>query len=251
MRDHMLLIATGAALAGCTVTGAPKPPPQATLESIQPHGYASVAPTSGIEVGHLYFSGQGNRPKFVTGNGTVYNAMCYDDFLKTGALKEIDQHVIVEEPVRVVKKTVDASRTYGAALSTGELWRIGQVSADAGGKGSRVYTLENVRELTLTDAGAKLVMAKIGNECRALIKERKAHGSDVILVLNALRADKLTDVTNQYAGASAGAAVGGTVTTADGKTKVTGRGIGGTLEGRSDDTTEYSYVVVSINPDKI
>lgn len=179
--------------------GRPKPLPQATLENIQPHGYASVAPTSGIEVGHLYFSGQGNRPKFVTGNGTVYNAMCYDDFLKTGVERD-DQHVIVEEPVRVVKKTVDASRTYGAALSTGELWRIGPGFRRCRRQGfTRLYAGERPR-IDPDGCGRETRDAKIGNECRALIKERKAHGSDVILVLNALRADKLTDVTNQYAG---------------------------------------------------
>lgn len=254
MRNHMplvLLVAAGVALAGCTKTAMPSPPPPPTLESIQLRGYTTVAPTSGIEVGRLYFSGEGKRPKFVTGDGTVYNAMCYDDFLKTGALKQIGDYIVVEEPVRVAKKTVDASRTYGAALSTGKLGYIGEISADAGGKGSRIYTLENVRELTLTEAGAKLVMNNIGDDCRAIIKERKAAGSEVILVLNAWRADKLTDVTNQYAGASAGVAIGGTVASADGKTKVIGNGVGGGAEGRSDDTTEYSYVVVSINPDRI
>ncbi|WP_113443621.1 hypothetical protein [Rhizobium cremeum] len=249
MRNHMLFIATSVTLAGCTAVTKPPSPP--TLESIHPPGYATVAPTSGIEVGHLYFSGKGKRPKFMTADGTVYNALCYDDFLKTGALKDLEAQVVVEDKVRVDKKTENASRTSSAGLSIDKLAKLGVISADASAKGSRIYTMENVRELTLTEAGAKLVMEKIGGECRAVIAERKAAGSNVILVLNAWRADKLTDVTNQYLGGSAGLSVGGTITSSDGKTKVIGNGGGFGGEGRRDGTTEYSYVVVSINPDKL
>lgn len=251
MRNHMLLIAATVMLAGCHKTVMTTPPSPPTLESVQPRGYATVAPTSAIEVGHLYFSGQGRRPRFTTGDGTVYNAMCYDDFLKTGALKDLEAQVVVEDKARIDKKTENASRGASAGFSIDKLAKLGVIAADVNAKGSRIYTMENVRELTLTDAGAKLVMAKIGDECRALITERKAAGSNVILVLNAWRADKLTDVTNRYLGGSAGLSVGGTITSSDGKTKVIGNGVGGGAEGRSDDTTEYSYVVVSINPDRI
>jgi hypothetical protein len=232
------------ALAGCTTTLNNKAI-EADLKSIAPSGYTPIIPTTGVRVGRLYFSGSGRRPEFVTANGTVFNALCYDDFATTNALAKIDKY-IVDEGVSITKKTMSGGLEGSAAVSTSKLKVIGSLALGGDASDNRTYVVEKVHTLTLTDAGLETVRKQIRDNCRRSIAKLEKANRQIVIVLSAQRADKATDTRSTAANGSAGGSIGGTVTNTKGKVGVTGKGAGLGGGFSHDVTDEYDLVYLSV-----
>lgn len=229
-------------VAGCSTTRQPLQAPQL---SVAP-GYTAILPTSAVRIGHLYVEGSNALAGFATSAGVAYSRLCYDDFAKTTALKEIAQHV-VDEGVTATKRTGTRGITGGLSTSTNRLSFLGSltVSGDAGT--SRTYTVENVHSLILTDEGLDTIRSGIGEKCRALIGEVLSAGKAVVVVRSAERADKATDLAKEGISGTAGASVGGAVSTGEGGAiSVTGDGLGGRAGNSSEQSSEYPMVYLSV-----
>jgi hypothetical protein len=237
---NIVIVFSCLSLSSCTETIAP------SIESIKPTGYTTVIPSNSPKVGAIYFSGEGQRPKFSTADGTTYNELCYDDYAKTNKLKNISNYII-DEGVRIDSKTVSANLSGNASLGTKPIGSIASVSAGGSASHARTYKVDNVRELSLTDEGKKIITSSLGADCKAAIAKLQ-EDRNVIFVLSAYRADKVTDTTNINYKGNIGGTLDGTISTADGVSTVKGSGgVIGAERGRAD-TTTYSLVYLFINP---
>lgn len=234
-------------IAGCTHTIEDKIGDKAIdrdLTNIARSGYSAVVPNTALRVGRLYFSGNGKRPAFATADGTVFNHLCYDDFAQTGALSEIDKHV-VDEGISVTKKTIVGSLTGSAAVSLSKFKNLGTLAIGADGSKNRTYVVEKVHTFTLTDEGMNVLKDGIGAGCRNEIADL-AKDRQVIVALSAQRAEKATDTSAMGINGEIGASMGGAVTSKDSKVTVTGQGLGfGGGVSRSV-TDEYELVYFSV-----
>jgi len=235
-------------VSGCTVASGSHQIEEG-ISSITRTGYTAVLPTSGLRVGRIYFSGEGKRPAFVTTGGTVFNDLCYDDFRQTKALKDIGEHII-DDGVSTSKATVTAGLSGSAGVGFG-LSRMGDLTLSGEARNTRQYVVENVRTVSLTDRGSQIIRDSISDRCKREIETLRAASRQVVLVLSAQRADKVTDTTNQRLGGAGGVTVGGQISQNDGVVSLSGRG--GALGARrsSDRVTEYHLVYLSVRPEGI
>ncbi|WP_332687486.1 hypothetical protein [Devosia sp.] len=195
----------------------------------------TLVPTTTPKLGHLYFSGtKGQRPAFRTSDGAIWYELCYDDFRETAALKDLSAY-IAEDSVTMAKGTgtlgVDAGVGLPFAGITG--------TANLGAK--QTYTVDDLRLLSITDAGIELVNSSIGDKCRAAIAGLESAGTQIVLLTSAQRADKVSDVTNFRGGVGT---AGGSATLGSGTTgvSVAVSGPGTALGGSFGSDYQYSLV---------
>lgn len=143
----------------------------------------------------MYFSGEGRRPAFASADGVVFNELCYDDFRLNKELSTLQQHII-DDGITQNKATGGWD---GALKLSGNVPVISGLSAlDLSAK--HEITVENLRVLTLTEQGNQIVLDNIGDNCRNEVAALRAQGRDVVMLLAAQRADKITDVVEYRAG---------------------------------------------------
>lgn len=204
------------------------------------NGHTGILPTTQVNVGRLYFSGKGRRPSFSTTSGVIFNELCYDDFRLTPALQSIDEYV-VDDGIAISRQTVATGLSLTARLSPGQLARLGSLTVSGEFSDKQNYIIENVRVLSLTDRGREIVRENIGDPCKAAIATLEQQGRQVVLLLSAQRADKLTDTTIRVVGGEFGGA-----TTLGGENAFVGvsaAGFGGGFENNS--VAEYKLVYLS------
>lgn len=219
-----------------------------SLEKIRPANYSTILPSNAPKIGALYFSGIGRRPRFALPDGTVFNELCYDDYIKTVALKDLAKQVI-DDGIRIDSKTISSGLNGNASLSTPKIAQL--ASLTVGGKISRdaTFQLTNVREISLTDEGAKIVRDNLGDNCRALIATMKKENKQVVLLLSGWRADRLTDTTASAHGGTLDVSVGGSAKADNAAVAVSGPGFRSGGDSVTSDSTTYSLVYLFINPD--
>lgn len=232
LRSFILIIAC-LVLSACENTRASKPTAPTISEVSPAIGSEEIFPTNGLKVGRLYFSGKGRRPKFALADGTVFNALCYDDFQLTNELKHIESHVI-DEGVAIKKAAISRDIDANLRVSVSKLRLIKGLDVSGNYERKRTYVVENVRHLELTDRGVQVIRDKIGDGCRREIRKLTRLRRRVILVLSALRADKAQYVRKAGGGVKADVSV---------------LPIGGGAKVDYAVEAEYELVFVSINPD--
>jgi hypothetical protein len=166
-------------IAGCTTI--PNKPPKVE----PPPGHQRVVPTGYAVVGRIYRKGIGERPWLLLDDSTVYSEICWNDFLETAALKTIQEHVVAAQNVIHPSATSTLSLKLSAGFSGSVAGAATGISGSA--EPSATYSLSNLRLVTLTDTGRRIIESEIGESCRELIRKHGAEG--VILLAEGLRAD--------------------------------------------------------------
>ncbi|PCI04175.1 MAG: hypothetical protein COB78_07535 [Hyphomicrobiales bacterium] len=205
-----------------------------SLQKRLPPKTHEIVPSALPRIGRLYFSGDGRRPVFSLPDGTIYNRLCYDDFAKDNKLKQISNYII-DDGIVIDKKTVTQKLGGNVSLSLSKFKKFGNIGFDAKGNRNRVYTITQAHQLSLLDSGVDLVKSEIGDNCRQAIASLQKSGRNVVLILSAVKANSISDITNLSGSGKIGI-------------PTIGFGIGGTYERNNAET--YSNVIIGINPDE-
>lgn len=236
MRKLISVVSVSVVMGGCFPIGGGITTGDAVVPA--PLGHSAILPTGNIEVGNLYFSGEGREPRFATRDGRIFNHLCYEDFDRTAALRNIGTHV-VDRGVRIANQSVNGSISGDGEASTSELKKLAKLSIGAGAGRERTAKAVNVRELRLTAEGQQIVRDSIEDKCVGEIRKLKGLGRQVIIVTGAYRADKVTVTTKDEAKGNANVGVtpfGGVLD------------IGGSGSYNSSRTTEYPNVFITVAP---
>lgn len=230
MHKYIGLVILGLVLTACDrkqqITIVPSP-----IAGKLPLGITEIAPSSSPKIGRLYFSGAGNHPKFVTTEGVVFNSLCYDDYAKDSKLKKIDDYV-VEDSVVFKNRKLNQDLEGNASVTVKKLSIFKNVGFSGQANRNRTYSISTAKQCFLLDEGVEIVKSEIGDNCKKTITQYKEQGRDVILILSAVRADEIKDVTNYGAG---------------GSVDILGRGGGGTWKNDATETYVDIYLGVSLN----
>jgi hypothetical protein len=231
MKKYLLLLA-GIVLSGCSQSNTGFNVSARSLSSQLPPGSDEIIPSVLPKVGRLYFSGEGERPIFVTPNGVVFNELCYDDFRLDKELKAISKNIFDDGTI-IDKKVATQNIGGNVSFSTKVLKVVGALGFKFEGKRERTYTVTNAKKFSISDKGIDIVKSEIGDRCKQQIAVLKAEGREVILLLSTVKADSITDVT---------ALVGEGQVNAD----LIKSGVGGSINRGNTET--YSNVVLGIDP---
>ncbi|GMP00531.1 hypothetical protein [Bradyrhizobium sp. TM239] len=209
-------------------------------------GQKGIVPTTQLQVGHLYFEGQGRRPVFALADGTIFSELCYADFGRTAVLANITKYTSASGAPLYAENTTSLGATLSANV-TGI--KLGILSASASGtyNPSDVLKTENARVVTLSAEGAEIVRKSIGGACKSEIAGLLAQGKRVILVADAVRADKGTFTSSNGFEVGGGVSVGGSVSLGTGNAAtVTGPGVNGKGGRTSSSSTTFTMLYLSI-----
>lgn len=152
-----------------------------------PPGQNKLVPTSYVKVGRIYRQGRGEHPYLLLNGKDVYSEICWDDFLETNALANISTKYVVAGDLVSPEAKSSLSFDVGATYSVDVLGKAGTVGG--GVNPSSEYTLTNVRQVFLTEAGSKLIREKIADGCKAEIRKNLKAGRKVFITAEGLRAD--------------------------------------------------------------
>lgn len=184
----------------------------------------------------MYFSGEGKRPAFASADGIVFNELCYDDFRLDSELLNLQQYIIDDG---VTRDKITGGWDGGVELS-GNVPVISSLSAlDLSAKHD--ITVEKLRVLTLTEQGNQIVLDNIGDKCRKEVAELRKQGRDVVMLLAAQRADKMTDVVEYRAGIGGG----GAASASAGPVSIGVSLPGVKIDGGTKQTSELTFVYMS------
>lgn len=226
---HLSVFIVAPLLGGCPGNGGIGP-------GVSLIGQTPIVPTTGLQVGRLYFEGVGRKPVFQLADGTVYSEICYADFQQTAALQNINKYIVVNDTPYYSSNTTTIGDTYSLNV-TGIKVGIFSVGANGSYNPSDVLKTENARGIRLTPEGVEIVRKSIRPGCRNEIANKK-----VVLVADAVRADTATLTTDL------GYKVGGNVGFGS-----TGSGVSGSAslpslggEGGHQAKSETSYKLVYV-----
>lgn len=237
-------------LAGCSTTGN-GPGHVAEFPFVLAEGHTQIRPSTGVQVGHLYFAAKTEKIAFYDMNGQGYSRLCYVNYQKTTALQEIGLQV--EDTVDNEIRTSDDPQGLGLWLDF-----FGLAKIDAGT--TVRTTVQNTHLLQLSSEGREIVGEALNltdldaaapqgepQDCRETILQRKAADQQVVLVLAAERADRISTVTQSGFGGSlgVGSSVGGSVGGVAGGVR-SGMGPAGVGTPKKSSSSTKSNVVFSL-----
>lgn len=185
MRSGILAIvacAVAVTTAGCGTNRVRVP------EVSPPPGHQKVVPTAYAMVGRLYREGAGERPWLITSNGDIFSEICWNDFIETAALRELDaQHVV--PTANVIHPRAVSSLSIGGSLSGGGILSGLPVQVGASAAPQSSYELNDLRLVVLTETGQEIIRDNLGPNCQELKRSHRAAGRDILLLVEGLRAD--------------------------------------------------------------
>ncbi|MEX0285823.1 MAG: hypothetical protein AB3N23_14540 [Paracoccaceae bacterium] len=154
-----------------------------------PTGVETISYATGPQVGRLYFA---NRPAkrsaiFRTRDRVDFYAMCARDFRKTQALIDIRDHV--ESTPYISNDTFKV--TASVALEFAQLLKITGLPAGFSSNGYFEVVATNVVRHRLTEEGEDVIAAKLGQNCRELVRQYRAGDGTVAVILETFRAERL------------------------------------------------------------
>ena len=243
-----MLCITG--LAGCTSIGSQQGQ-AARFPFTLAEAHIPIRPSTGVQVGHLYFASGNANAAFKDENGQAYSKLCYDNYAKTAALRDIGAQVTGTEDSDT--RTIDDPQGPGLWLDF-----FGLAKLDAGT--TVRTTVQNTHLLQLSPEGRNTVGTELNlteldaaapegepKDCRETILQRKAANQAVVLVLAAERADRISVVTQSGIGGSLGVgnSVGGSVSGVSGGVR-TGLGSTGLGTQKQSSSSTKSNVVFSL-----
>lgn len=154
-----------------------------------PAGVEAIQFDRGPEVGRIYFTGLPARRSaaFRTKAGADYYELCPRDYRLSRKLAAIDEEV--EESSYRARRKWKVSAELEAEF--GELLKLVGRELAVGGKMHFELEALNVDRLSLTPFGEDIVAENLGANCKALIRDYRRNGGEVVLVVESFRAETL------------------------------------------------------------